>query len=56
MYFDDLGVDLIPYAKDELGFDQLPIIIDQWVQEIKSKTLVLSTNYDDIDDALGNPI
>jgi len=56
MYFDDLGVDLIPYAKDELGFNQLPIIIDQWVQEIKSKTLVLSTNYDDIDDALGNPL
>jgi len=56
MYFNDLGVDLIPYAKDELGFNQLPKIIDQWVQEIKSKTLVLSTNYDDIDEALGNPL
>lgn len=55
MYFDDLGVDLIPYAKDTIGFQQLPKVIDEWVQEIKSKTLVLVTNYDDIDDALGNP-
>ena len=56
MYFDDLGIELIPYAKDMLGFNQLPIIIDQWVQAIKSKTLVPVANYDDIDDVLGNPI
>jgi len=56
MYFDDLGVDLIPYAKDTIGFQQLPKVIDEWVQEIKSKTLVLVTNYDDIDDALGSPL
>jgi len=56
MYFDDLGIELIPYAKDALGFQQLPIVIDQWVQEVKSKTLVLVTNYDDIDDTLGNPL
>jgi hypothetical protein len=56
MYFDDLGVKLIPYAKDSIGYQQLPKIIDEWVQEIKSKTLVLVTNYDDIDDALGNPL
>ncbi len=56
MYFDDLGVDLIPYAKDDIGFQQLPKVINEWVNEIKSKTLVLVTNYDDIDDALGTPL
>lgn len=56
MYFDDLGVDLIPYAKDEKGFNQLPIIIKSWVYEIKAKSLVPVTVYNDIDDALGNPL
>lgn len=56
MYFDDLGVDLIPYAKDEKGFNQLPIIIKSWVDEIKARSLVPVTVYDDIDDALGNPL
>jgi len=56
IYFDDLGIDLIPYAKDELGFSQLPKVISQWVNEVKARTLVPTTNFDDIDDALGNPI
>ncbi len=55
LYFDDLGIHLIPYAKDSHGFNQLPIIIDSWVKEIKSKTLVPAVVYEDITDALENP-
>ncbi len=55
LYFDDLGINLIPYSKDTHGFKQLPIIIESWVDEIKSKSLVPAINYEDINDALENP-
>lgn len=55
LYFNDLGIELIPYAKDTIGFNQLPVVIKSWVDEIKAKSLVPATVYDDIDDALGNP-
>jgi len=55
LYFNDLGIDLIPYSKDDNGFEQLPIIIKSWVDEIKAKSLVPVAVYDDIDDALGSP-
>ncbi len=55
LYFNDLGINLIPYAKDTNGFNQLPIIIKSWVDEIKAKSLVPVIVYDEIDDVLGNP-
>lgn len=55
MYFDQLGIMLIPYSKDEKGFEQLPLLINDWVDQIKAKTIVPSINYDDIDEALENP-
>jgi len=55
IYFDDLGINLIPYSKDKNGFKQLPIIINKWVDEIKAKSFVPMVNYADIDDALEHP-
>ncbi len=55
LYFDDLGINLIPYSKDTRGFKQLPAILESWVDEIKSKSLVPVVIYEDITDALERP-
>jgi hypothetical protein len=33
-YYADLGIQLIPYPKDENGYDQLAIVIREWSKEI----------------------
>lgn len=55
MYFEQMKIKLIPYSKDKKGFKQLPIIIEEWVEEIKSTSGVLQKNFDEIDEALRNP-
>lgn len=55
MYFDQMKVNLIPYSKDKKGFQQLPIVIEEWVKQIQTTTNVLQNNFDDIDEVLRNP-
>jgi hypothetical protein len=55
MYFEKIGITLIPYEKDKEGFDQLKEIIDVWVKKMKDETMILQKNFDDIDEALENP-
>ncbi len=56
MYFDQLGIMLIPYSKDAKGFEQLPLLISDWVDQIKAKTIVPGVNYEDIIEALEKPL
>jgi hypothetical protein len=56
MYFDKIGIKLIPYNIDENGHEQLKEIIKSWVEQIKTETMTLQNNFDDIDVALENPI
>lgn len=55
MYFNQMKVKLIPYAKDKKGFKQLPIVIKEWVKQIQTTTNVLQNNFDEIDEILRNP-
>lgn len=55
LYFDKIGITLIPYKKDKKGFNQLKDIVKDWVEEIKESTTVLQKNFNDLDDALENP-
>ena len=38
MYFGKLGITLIPYEKDQIGFEQLRIILSDWADKIKIET------------------
>lgn len=55
MYFEKLGITLIPYEKDQIGFEQLRIILSDWADKIKIETTTLDNVFDDIYEALGNP-
>lgn len=37
-YFASIGVNLIPYSKDECGYAQQASIISEWIDELKHKT------------------
>jgi len=54
-YFDELKIELIPYSKDEIGFNQLPKILKKWADDIKTVSDVMIKTFDEIDDALENP-
>jgi len=55
LYFDKLGIKIIPYEKDEHGFNQLKDIIKDWVDKIKIETVTMQKVFEDIDDTLENP-
>ncbi len=55
LYFNELGIELIPYAKDELGFRQLDNIIEKWVNDIKDASMTISNSFNEIDEVLRNP-
>lgn len=55
LYFDKLGINIIPYEKDENGFNQLKYIIKDWADKIKVETVAMQKVFEDIDDALENP-
>lgn len=38
LYYQSLGIDLIPYSRDENDYKQLAILINEWQKEIESKT------------------
>ena len=54
-YFKELGVKLIPFAKDEKGYEQLKDVIDDWHKKIKKETRKTQNSLVDIDNALENP-
>jgi hypothetical protein len=56
MYFEKIGITLIPYEKDKLGYNQLKEIIKDWVNDVKENSLVLQRHFNDIDEALENPM
>ena len=56
LYFDNLGITLIPYAKDTKGFNQLEDIVHNWVDQIKRTSSTIHKNFAFIDEALGNPL
>ncbi|MCW4051215.1 MAG: SIR2 family protein, partial [Candidatus Bathyarchaeota archaeon] len=53
-YFNELGIKIIPYKKDELGYDQLYAILDEWSELIKSKTSYLTKSAKFIDEVVGS--
>lgn len=53
-YFDDLGIELIPFCKDEKNYEQLNDIFENWEMESKTSTSILSENFEEIDEALRN--
>ena len=55
LYFNQLGVQLIPFSKDRIGNTQLDYILEDWVGQMLNTTNVLQTNFDDIDEALRTP-
>lgn len=56
LYFDNLGITLIPYAKDTKGFNQLEDIVHSWVDQMKITSTTIHKNFAFIDEALGNPL
>lgn len=47
-YYSTLGITLIPYCKDNNGYDEQITIIDQWVQELSHNTSYNSKEIQDI--------
>lgn len=56
LYFDNLGITLIPYAKDTKGFRQLEDIVHSWVDQMKITSTTIHKNFAFIDEALGDPL
>lgn len=53
-YYDSLGIRVIPYAKDENGYDQLYYVIKNWNNKISSETPILFKFNQKIKDAITN--
>jgi hypothetical protein len=51
-YYADMKTRIIPYCKDQLGFDQLNEVISKWVDDILTNTMIISGRLDEIDEAV----
>ena len=51
-YYRSLGVELIPYCKDEKGFDQQRVILKKWIEQLSSETPYISRGVNRIVDVL----
>ncbi|PAF49312.1 hypothetical protein BKH43_06945 [Helicobacter sp. 13S00401-1] len=51
-YFSKLGITLIPYSKDNIGYVQQKAILEKWANDIKLETYTIDNIFTDIDDAL----
>lgn len=54
-YYGDLGIEMIPYAKDQRGYDQLYFVIKEWARRINqtvNESLVLKERLDRLIDAV----
>jgi len=54
-YFDDMGITIIPFALDNLGYEQLSVIIKNWRKEINSLSKYAIDSIKEIEDVLVNP-
>ena len=54
-YFAELGIKLIPFAKDEKGHEQLKYVIGDWHRQVFIETRKIQNSFVDIDNALENP-
>jgi|ERR1035437_1846282 hypothetical protein len=50
-YYNDMNIEVIPYCKNELGYEQLNKVISIWVDEILAKTTMISDRLNEIDEA-----
>jgi hypothetical protein len=51
-YFSDFGIEVIPYAIDKCGYEQLYDILSIWEKEINGTTPLLYTSYDYIEKSI----
>lgn len=51
-YYADLGINVIPFEKDEKGYSQLHGVINNWTNEIKQVTNYLPNAFKEIDEAV----
>lgn len=54
-YFEDMGINLIPYRKDLKGYEQLRDIIKKWNEEINEKTTSQIQTFRRLREAANNP-
>jgi len=54
-YFEDMRITVIPFAKDDNGYNQLSDIIQNWREEINARSKYNFESTKVIDDALANP-
>jgi hypothetical protein len=53
-YYNSMGIDVLPYEKDEKGYDQLYDVIKEWNSEINQVSTYLYDTYKEIEDAANN--
>ena len=52
LYYKELNVQIIPYAIDTKGYDQLYYVIKNWNDKIQQQTLYIKTNIENLDTTL----
>lgn len=53
-YYRDLGITVLPYEKDEKGYDQLYEVIKHWNSEINQASTYLHNSFQEIDKVVAN--
>jgi hypothetical protein len=54
LYYRDLGITVLPYEKDERGYNQLYEVIKHWNSEINQISTYLSESFREIDEAVAS--
>ncbi|MDN5345965.1 MAG: hypothetical protein PWQ73_462 [Petrotoga sp.] len=53
-YYNSMGIEVLPYEKDEKGYMQLYEVIKEWNREINQVSTYLYDTYEEIEDAANN--
>lgn len=53
-YYNNFGIELLPYQKDKNGFHQLVNVLAKWEEEVKYKTDKIKQEYNNIENAITN--
>lgn len=51
-YYEDMNIEIIPYSKDEIGYEQLNLVIRNWVDNIIADTMQVSNRLKVIDEVV----
>lgn len=51
-YFNDLGIKLVPFSRDEKDYKQLIAVINKWWGYVEAETYKIQNNFNEIDEAL----